>query len=299
MPPSNDLLNGLLPFPVSFTTLAVILFAIIALVGFIRGVLRMIFGTVALAIGTVAAYFTFQYAPLYLERPRVILIVSIVAGLVTFILAHKIILGILLRPFLGKHRGAIGGMGAIVSLLPAAFLIWTLANGFRLSGTMMEMEQIDENVTAAEGDQIESGWIANLRRAMDNDALANFLSKIDPFVEKGKAALVQILISSKDETAPDAIAFYDKDAAEVIRNPAIQKLKADPEIRQLIDSGDYVKLLRNPKVREAAKNNSITAKLKEIDIGATLEKALYSSEGSDQPRVRTRIPKRLYINREE
>ncbi|MFT4549520.1 MAG: hypothetical protein ACI9UA_001020 [Pseudoalteromonas tetraodonis] len=296
MTDSSDLLNGLLPFPVSFTTLALILFIIIAAIGFVRGVLRMIFGAIALAIGSIAAYFTYQNAPLFFERPRVILIVSIVAGLVVYLLARKLILGILLRPLLGKHRGVMGGKGALVSIIPAAFLIWTLANGFRLSGTMMEMEQTEKNVTAAEGEKIEDGWIAHLRGAMDNDWLASFLAKIDPFVERGKAALVQILISSKDEGAPDAIASYDKDAAEVIRHPAIQKLKSDPEIRQLIDNGEYVQLLQHPKVREAAKNNRITDKLKSIDIGATLEKALYSSQGKDQPKVRTRIPKRLWRN---
>jgi hypothetical protein len=296
---SSDLLNGLLPFPVSFTSLALILFAIIAGFAFLRGVLRLMFAMLALAIGTVAAFYTYQNAPLFFTAPRTILIVSIVAGLVSFLAARHLILNILLRPLLGKHRGAIGGIGALLSLIPTAFLIWVLASGFRLTGTVMEMEQFGENVTADEGGQIHEGWIAQWRRAMDNDGLARLLAKIDPFLQQGKAAVVGLLISERDVSATDEIAGADENMAEILNTPGMRELRSDPTIRKLIKEGNYVSLLQHPKVREAARESGFSEKLKSIDIAASVEKALYSSESKDQPKVRKRIPTRLWRNKEE
>ena len=141
MSDSSDLLNGLLPFQVSFTSLALILFAIIAAFAFFRGVLRLCFAAVALGIGAGAAYYVYGQAPALISSPRAILATSIVAGLLAFILSRYLIFNVLLRPVLGKHRGASGGIGALLSLIPAAFLIWVLATGFRLTGTVMAMEQ--------------------------------------------------------------------------------------------------------------------------------------------------------------
>lgn len=299
MSDSSDLLNGLLPFPVSFTTLALILVAIIAGFAFVRGVLRLVFACVALGIAALAAWFTYLNAPQFFERPRVVLIVSIAAGLLTYILAHKLILGFLLRPVLGKHRGFLGGIGALVSLVPAAFLIWLLATGFRLTGTVMEMEQFGENVTAEEGAEIDQGWLAHWRQAMDNDALASLLAKIDPFVQQGKAAIVGLLISTRDGSAPYEIAEADAELAEVLTSPAMTELRSDPEIRKLIDGGQYIALLQHPKVRQVTRESGLTEKLNSIDIAGSVQKALYSTESEDRPKVRRRISKRLWRSNEE
>lgn len=295
---SSDLLNGLLPFPVSFTSLALILLAIIAGIAFLRGVLRIFFSTIALAIGAVAAYFSYENSTLFFSSPRVILIISIVAGLLAYLIARHLILNILLRPFLGKHRGFLGGIGALISIVPAAFIIWVLATGFRLTGTVMEMEQSGKNVTADEGEQVSDGWIAHWRRAMDNDALARLLAKVDPFVDKGKAALVQLLISTRDSSAPDELAESDEDAASIINSPTMRELRNDPQIRELIDQGEYIALLQHPEVRAATRDSNITERLKSIDIQGSLEKALYSEKSKDQPKVRKRIPTRLWRNKE-
>ena len=298
MSESSDLLNGLLPFPVSFSTLALILFAIIAGFAFLRGVLRLMFAMVALAIGTIAAFYTYQNAPLFFTAPRTILIVSIVAGLISFLAARYLILNILLRPVLGKHRGASGGTGALLSLIPAAFLIWVLASGFRLTGTVMEMEQFGENVTVAEGEEIHQGWIAQWRRAMDNDGLVRLLAKIDPFVQQGKAVLVGFLISTRDGSAPHELAEADPDAKAIIDSPAVQSLADDPEIRKLIKGGEYVALMQHPKVRAATRDTNLAERLNSIDIGGSLENALYTRDSKDQPKVRRRIPTRLWRSRD-
>ena len=76
-----------------------------------------------------------------------------------------------------------------------------LATGFRLTGTVMEMEQFGDNVTVAEGEQIHQGWLAHWRSAMDNDRLARLLAKVDPLLQQGKAVLVGFLISTRDPAA--------------------------------------------------------------------------------------------------
>ena len=299
MSDSSDLLNGLLPFPVSFTSLALILFAIIAGFAFVRGVLRLIFATVALGIGAGAAYYVYGQAPSMISSPRAILATSIAAGLLVFVLARYLIIDLLLRPILGKHRGASGGRGALLSLIPAALLVWVLATGFRLTGTVMEMEQFGNNVTVAEGEQIHQGWLAHWRRAMDNDDLARLLAKVDPFIQQGRAILVGFLISTRDQAAPGQLADADADADAIINSPAMQDLSKDPEIRRLIESGEYIALLQHPKVRQATRESGLAERLKSIDIGGNLENALFSGGSGEQPKVRKRIPSRLWRPREE
>lgn len=298
MSDSSDLLNGILPFPVSFTSLALILFAIIAAAAFARGILRLVFATIALGIGAGAAYYVYGKAPSLISSPRAILVVSILAGLVTFIAARYLILNVLLRPVLGKHRGASGGLGALLSLLPAAFLIWVLATGFRLTGTVMAMEQFGNNVTVAEGEQIHEGLLAHWRRAMDSDQLARLLAKIDPFVQQGKAVLVGFLISTRDPAAPGQLADADAAAAAIINSPVMQDLSNDPQIRRLIEEGEYVALLQHPKVRQASRESTLADHLEAIDVGGRLENSLYSGGSGQQPRVRKRIPTRLWRPRE-
>ena len=283
----SDLLNGLLPFPVSFTTLAIGLFAIIAIIAFMRGVLRLIFGTVALGIGAVAAYFVYLNAPDYIDSPRGILVASIASGLVIYIAARYLIINVLLRPFIGDRKGSVGKVGALVSLIPAACLVFILASGFRLTGTVMEMEQIGNNLNAADGEEMEDGWLAHWRKAMDNDWLAKLLEKIDPFVEKGQAALVNLLSSNRNES-------YDEETDMLVDSPAVRKLQEDPEIRELINEGNYVELMRHPKVREALEDADLADRIKSIDIPGRLEKALSSESSDDRPKVRKRILRRIW-----
>jgi len=285
----TDLLNGLLPFPVSFTTLALMLFAIIAGIAFVRGVLRLIFGTIALGIGAVAAYYVYLNAPDYIESPRGILIAAITSGLVTYIAARYLIINVLLRPFIGDKKGSVGKVGALVSLIPTTVLVLVLASGFRLTGTVMEMEQLGNTVTAENGEEVENGWLAHWRQAMDNDRLARFLEKVDPFVEKGRAALVNLLISGRDKDASRELVAYDKDTEKIVDSPAMKKLQSDPEIRELVESGEYVQLLQHPKVRRAVRESDLGEHLKSIDIPGSLEKALYSEKSDSRPKVRKRV----------
>ncbi|MGI9242267.1 MAG: hypothetical protein ACR2RV_15825, partial [Verrucomicrobiales bacterium] len=246
-----------------------------------------------------AAYYVYGQAPALISSPRAILATSIVAGLLAFILSRYLIFNILLRPVLGKHRGASGGAGALLSLIPAAFLIWVLATGFRLTGTVMEMEQFGNNVTVAEGEQIHQGWLAHWRRAMDSDSLALLLAKVDPFIKQSKAVLVGFLISTRDQAAPGQLADADADAAAIINSPAMRDLSNDPGIRKLIEDGEYVALLQHPKVRQATQESTLADHLNAIDLSGNLESALFSGGSDQQPKVRRRIPNRLWRPREE
>jgi hypothetical protein len=163
----------------------------------------------------------------------------------------------------------------------------------------MEMEQFGDNVTVAEGEQIQQGWLAHWRSAMDNDSLARLLAKVDPLLQQGKAVLVGFLISTRDPAAPGQLADADADAAAIINSPTMQDLSKDPEIRNLIEEGKYIALLQHPKVRQATRDSSLADQLKSIDIDGKLEKALFSGGSGEQPKVRKRIPSRLWRPREE
>ena len=163
----------------------------------------------------------------------------------------------------------------------------------------MEMKQFGENVMAEEGAEIEQTWVASWRRALDNDPLGSLLAKIDPLVQTSKAAVVGLLISSRDQSAPSEIADADERMAEIFNSPGMAELQSDPAIRKLIKEGNYISLLQHPRVREVSRDSDLKEMLYSFDIAGSVEKALYSTEGEDRPKVRKRIPKRLWRPKEE
>lgn len=290
----TDLLDGLLPVPVSFTTVALIVLAALAAIAFARGVLRIAFGTAALGVGCAAAYFVYVRAPEFTDQPRHVLGAALAAGVGAWLAARYLVVGLLLRPVLGKHRGPVGKAGALISLAPAAFVIWALAAGLRLTGTVMEMDETGDNVVADEGAEVRDGWLAHWREALDNDPLARLLARADPFVQRGRAALAQLLITGRDAAATEAIADHDPEARAIIESPAVRELRDDPEIRVLVKGGDYVALVQHPKVRRAMRERDLARRLEGLDLRATLDRALYSEGSGGRPKVRRRIPRRLW-----
>ena len=221
--------------------------------------------------------------------PRVVAYSTVIVGVLAFIVSRWL-LGLLAKPFTfradGKPRGG-GLFGALLGLIPAAGLIYVIAVVLRLVGTSESMAFVGESVGTQEGEKKpQPMWMQRVQSILDSDPLADLLAKVDPFIDRGAAAVSELLVGAKDEVSATTIQS-DPKLKNVLDHPEIRKLLADPEIQEILQRGDYSRLLQNAKISEAARAPGLRKNLDHDHIEKTVEEALYDESGKrKRPRFR-------------
>jgi len=282
--------------PLDFTTVALGIVLVTMLVAMVRGVVRIFFSLVALAAGVLVAHLVYERLPGYsatLEHPftpRTIVHTAIGVGVAIFFMT-RVLIGRLLNPLAfsdGKPRGR-GLPGALLSLVPAAALVWVLTVALRTSGVVADLGHMDQSVRAEEGTrERESPWAARLRAAMESDTVVRWMARVDPFVDQGQEALSKLLITAQDAAVAEEVGGSDPAVAEVLSDPRFTALLKDPEILNLLRRGEHVALMQNPKVLEASEALRLDERLDEIEVEKEVDRALYTEPEAEveAPRVR-------------
>ncbi|MEM0895694.1 MAG: CvpA family protein [Verrucomicrobiota bacterium] len=275
------------PIPVNFTTIALGILAVTMIIGAIRGIVRMFFGLAALAVAVVGAWFWYQRLPEVsagMEEPlgpRVVAYSTLIVGVLAFIVARWFF-GLIAKPFTfredGKPRGG-GLFGALLGLIPAAGTVFAISMILRLVGTSESMAFVGDAVETEEGaPKPQPAWMERVQSIIESDPLANLLEKIDPFIDRGRAAISELLVSTKDETAEVELQA-DPRTNTLLNHPKVRELLDDPEIREILARGDYTQLFQNQKVAEAARAPELQSKLDDDPIGEVVDKSLFDESG--------------------
>lgn len=300
----SDLFNGSLPFPVNFTTLSIALALLGAAVAAVRGVIGMFVGLACMAAGAVAAYSCHSHLPGWLSQiddnpsPRFVFWVAVGIGFFVYVALRLLAGAILLSPF--KRKGGkklVGGpIGAALSLIPSAGLVFLLGIGLRMAGTLFSVEHTDQSVTTNAGETAdERPFWARWNEALDRDYLGSLIAKLDPLAARAKGAVSNLLVALKDQNVEDGLAD-DPAAASVLRNQSMRDLVDDPEVNELVQRGDYIALLDHPKVKQVANDPTLAPYLESLRVERAVDQSLYAQEDSGQLRRRERRM-RLFGNR--
>ncbi len=270
--------------------------AVTMLFAMVRGVVRILFSLAALAAGVLVAYLVYERLPGYSATldhpftPKTIVYTAIGVGVAIFFMV-RILIGKLLNPLAfvdGKPRGR-GVVGALFGLVPAAAIVWVIVVALQMTGAVADLGHMDKSVRAEEGTlEKESPWLARLRAAMKSDTVAQWLARLDPFVDEGKEALSKLLISAQDAAVAEQLGGNSEDVGKILNDPKVRALLEDPEILNLLQRGEHVALMQNPKLRDAAESLQMKERVEEMEVEKEVERALYTQPENeeDTPRVR-------------
>ena len=289
----SDLFNGNLPFPVNFTTIAIGLAILLALIAFVRGVIGMFLGMICLLAGAFVGYWCHSHIPgwigVFTEQPspRFAFFAALAIGFSVYICLRLIVGAFLLAPMRKKKEGRLlGGIfGAALSLIPAAVVIFVLGLGLWMAGALFSVGNTDAGVAAQEGEVVtERPFWARWNEALDSDYIASVIAKIDPVAVRAKGALLNLMVALKDNAAGGKLS-EDPGAGRVLRNAKVRELDKDPEISKLVEKGDYTRLINHPKVKEVAADPEVSGLLEDLHVEKAVDSSLYAVEKSGK-RVR-------------
>ena len=293
----SDLFNGALPFPVNFTTFAIGMIVLCAAVAFTRGVMGMFVGLACLLVGAFAGYASHAKLPEVLERafgepsPTFVFLVALAFGFSVYVVLRLLAGAILISPLRKAGGGAgmvRGPIGAALSLIPAAGMVFLAGMGLRLAGSLFSVEHTDAGVAIEEGQSAEQRpfW-ARWNEAMDRDYLGSLVAKLDPLATRARGAIGNLLVTLKDDAAGGKLA-EDPTAAGVLRAEPVRELVNDPELLDLVERSDLIRLLDHPKIRRVAADPEVAELLRNLRVEEAVDSSLYALEGSGELRRRER-----------
>jgi hypothetical protein len=292
----SDLFNGSLPFPVNFTTLAIGLALVLAVIAAVRGVIGMFVGLACLLAGAFVGYSSHSMLPGWLSQiddnpsPRFVFFVAIGIGFSAYVMLRLLAGAILLSPLrrAGGKRLIGGPIGAALSLVPATGLVFVVGVTLRMAGSLFSVEHTDAGVAIEDGQSVaERPFWARWNEAMDRDYLGALVAKLDPLAASARGAITNLLVALKDNAAGGKLA-EDPAAAGVLRSDSLRDMANDPEIRQLVERGDFIALFDHPKMKQVASDPEIAKLLKGFQVEKAVDSSLYAVEDSGELRRRER-----------
>ena len=226
-----------------------------------------------------------QYADVRLNQGAAF-VASLVMAVLTFALVRKLARSLLDRVFgPGTLLGGwmYGGTGSILSTLPSFAMIVILALGIRVSGTMLELGQIDRLTSAHEKwtkeNLPEENLLARWRDAIEGlPRGAAVLDLVDPVSTVPRRNLAAILLASFNPYVRSRLGDWPG-MGEIASHPGVRQLvERDLELNELIAGQSaewkYYRLLRHPKVTATLADDKLRRALTEVHAASELRALL-------------------------
>lgn len=230
---------------VSLGTAALLIFGACASLAVLRGLLRIVFGSLVVCLSGFAAYLVWRYAP-SLGIPGGSWVAPAVVGIAAFFLLRAL-LRFAVRPFgkpndevaqANKRSPARWALTLLFSLIPAALLWFTGATALRNLGSVAEIRRFVEgdNSTGA-----KSAFLAELKATIDRTLPENWFQGVDPLSDDARVTLAKLIALGDSGPPPKAI--------PVMEEPEIRSLILhDPKLRELAKAKRYADILRDPRL---------------------------------------------------
>lgn len=256
---------------ISLGTAALLIFGAIASLAVLRGLLRILWGTLVVCVAGFAAFACWQRAPEWgriltgNEIPWLSYALPAVAFVIA-ILGLRALARFIIKP-LGEpneetaeknRRSPIRwAVTLLLSLIPTALLWFTGATMLRHFGSVAEIQAYVSEVTQ-QPDSSKAGFLVKLKEDVEQAFPMKWFETVDPLADQARITLAKLL-SVADEPPPKAI--------PVLEVPSIQALiMNDQELRQLARDGRYAEILRDPRLDRALENDDLRQVLQGLDL---------------------------------
>ena len=255
---------------ISLGTAALIIFGVCAGYVLLRGMTRMLIGTLVLCASGWIGFLTWQHAPAQSIAWTGEINKSITLGLplAVFILSFisiRFLAKCLVRPF-GKPEIEQRPTSLItrvlrlpLALIPAGLLWLVGAIIIHHMGAIAEIQASAEN-KHGDGESMVSGYTSRLKKSIQ-DALPEYLLGIlDPMAEPSRLNLAKLIATrplDSQEPVIDPITGSPIPRAIIVDDPELQNLARD---------GDFGTLLRHPLLTKALEDPQLKALLKNLNL---------------------------------
>ncbi len=249
---------------VSLGTAALLIFGACASLAVLRGLLRILAGTVILCASGFAAHLAWRHGPALPghDLPGFSAALPLVTGIAAFFLLRAI-LKFVVRPF-GKPNEEVAGANRrsplrwaftlFFSLVPAALLWFTGAAALRHFGSIAEIRNFAGNPA---GPHPRSSFLAALKDTIDRAMPENWFLGIAPFSDDARVTLAKLIAAG--DAPPKAI--------PVMEEPEIRALiLEDEKLRRLAKAGRYADILRDPRLDYIMENPDLRKMLAGLEL---------------------------------
>lgn len=255
---------------VSLGTAALLIFGACASLAVLRGLLRILCGSLILCASGFAGFFAWRHAPAMAsgltgqEMPWLSIAAPAFAALGTFLLL-RLLLRFASRPF-GKSDPEVAeknrrspvrwAFTLLFSLVPASLLWFTGATALRNVGSVAEIRRYVDGPEAAPA---RSAFLAELKASIDRALPADWFAQLDPLAGDARVTLAKLIALGDSTTPPKAI--------PVLEEPELRTLILhDPELRALAKAGRYADILRDPRLDHIIANPDLKRLLENLRL---------------------------------
>jgi hypothetical protein len=256
----------------SLGTAALIIFLVCAAFVMLRGMTRMIVGTVVLALSAWIGFLVWQKAPtLSVEWfGKSVGLVTTGLPISTFLISFWIIRKIakaVARPF-GKTPDTGSGHSSpviklavrlLLALIPTS-LIWLIgATLIHHTGSIAEVRAYAEKNLGISGPTFAK-YSQNLKSSVDAALPESWLRTLDPLADPSRLALAKVITAHSESPLKPVI---DPRTGKPIPRAVIVD---DPELQNLARRGKFGTLLRHPLLTKALDDPQLNALLKDLQL---------------------------------
>jgi hypothetical protein len=257
---------------ISLGTAALVIFLVCAGFVMLRGMTRMIVGTVVLALSAWIGFLVWQNAPALSVQwfgtsiGFITTGLPITAFLTSFFLIRKIAKAIA-RPF-GKPPGQETKPSSpvitlafrlLLALIPTA-LVWLIGATFiHHTGSIAEVRAFAEKSLGI-NDPTPAKFTHHLKSAIEAALPASWLRALDPLADPARLALAKVITAQADSPLAPVI---DPRTGKPIPRAIIVE---DSELQNLAREGKFGTLLRHPLLSKALNDPSVQALLKDLQL---------------------------------
>lgn len=256
---------------ISLGTAAILIFALCTGFVVLRGLTRMIVGTLVLAASAWAGFEIWKMAPALsvqwtgASRPWLTTGLPVAAFLSSFLVLGKITNAII-NPFRGKSgpsrpRSLSGTAVRLIFALFPTSLIWVIGAAIvHHSGAIAEIQNFSDHKNPATKDSGSAGFITRLKPAIESALPASWLARLDPLTQPSRVSLAKLIAAQSD---PKFKPVIDPKTGKPIPRAIIVD---DPELQNLAREGKFGTLLRHPLLTKALADPKIQKLLHDLDL---------------------------------
>ena len=281
-----------------FVSLALILILFEVLRGWRRGLPRQVARLGALIAAYFAGWFASKFfGPLLgtvIRLPDALL--SVLAGAIFAIIIYAIISGIGSALFrrTNQHESLVvrliyGSTGALLGVFFGCFFVWLTVVAIRSIGSVANAEVVeqakDSSVLHAvdmrrrafgEANDEEAPLttsLARLKNSVEMGVIGSAVKKVDVVPQRTYDVIEKVGAIAANPQYAERFLEYPG-AKELSEHPKIIALRSDQEISKMLAQGQFLDLIQDHRIIDAANDPDLDARLKKFDLNAALTYAL-------------------------
>lgn len=256
----------------SLGTAVLIIFLVCVCFVMLRGMTRVITGSVVLALSAWAGFWVWQNAPALSVATigkSIGLInnsVSIVTFLVCYLTLRKMVRAIshpLSQPSDGQPTSGGGllslGFRILLAIIPTAIICVIIAVLGHHAGSVAEVKSFAKKSRDGKPSHPPT-YTEQLKSSLEKTIPADWLKKLDPLAESSRITLAKIITAESETPKKPAI---DPKTGKAIPRAIIVN---DPELQSLARDGKFGTLLRHPLLTKALNDPKVQSLIKDFHL---------------------------------